>query len=143
MDLLERAAHVVLISDLVARLAQAADSGTLEEYGALLAEDFTWEMPASPDIDLPAQVRTGRESALIGAQERRDAGIQGPGTGTFHVITTVSVDPGPDEATSMAYWHYYTHGREMPVLQSMGVYRDRFVRIDGTWLIASRQISRP
>ncbi len=45
MDDLERAARITLVTNAISCLAQAADFGTLEEYGALLAEDLVWEFP--------------------------------------------------------------------------------------------------
>lgn len=148
MDPLERGANIALISDLLARFGQAADGGTLEEYGALMSDDFTWESPALPSLNLESQVIRGRERILAAAQERRDAGIQGPGTRTRHVISNVSVTPDGDEATSVAYWRYYAGSDSdedvdaAPLLHSMGAYHDRFVRADGRWLIAYRRITR-
>ncbi|WP_182481552.1 nuclear transport factor 2 family protein [Nocardioides immobilis] len=143
MDFQERAAIIVAVSDVLARLTHAADLGTLEEYAALLTEDFVWEMPDMPVVGLPAQVRRGREGAVIGARERRDAAIQGPGTGTFHVITNISVMPGRNESTATTYWHFYTGAGGDPALRAQGIYRDRFVLVDGEWLIARRQLVRP
>lgn len=150
MDSLENGANVALISNLLSRFAQAADDGTLEEYGALMADDFIWESPALASINLEAQVIRGREQVLAAAQERRDAGIQGPGTRTRHVISNVSVIvEDRDKATSVAYWRYYAGGESdhglddgAPPLHAMGSYQDRFVRVDGQWLIAHRIITR-
>lgn len=139
MDDLDRAARITLVTDTISRLAQAADFGTLDEYGALLTDDIVWELPGGAS-GLAAQVRRGREDALAGARERRHAGIQGPGTGTMHVITNVSVDPGADDATSMAYWHFVVGVGAAPTIRSSGVYRDRFVRSAGVWQLAHRRV---
>jgi len=138
--MIEQATHITLITDVISRLAQAADFGTLEEYGALLSDDVVWEYPGAAAIAVPAQVRRGRTDVMTGARERRDIGVQGPGTGTLHVVTNVSVLPDGREAQSMAYWRFYAGVGEAPVLRSMGVYRDRFVRENQDWLLAHRRI---
>ncbi|HET8993625.1 MAG TPA: nuclear transport factor 2 family protein [Rhodococcus sp. (in: high G+C Gram-positive bacteria)] len=141
MDDLERAARITLVTNAISCLAQAADFGTLEEYGALLAEDLVWEFPGGTGSGLAAQVRRGREDALAGARERRESGVQGPGTGTMHVITNASVVPGDGEATSMAYWHFVTGVGGTPAVRSSGIYRDRFVHTADGWQLAHRRIS--
>ncbi|MGW0176762.1 nuclear transport factor 2 family protein [Rhodococcus sp. NPDC003322] len=143
MNDIEQAAQITLVASLYARLAQAADFGTLEEYGALLAEDVVWEYPGVEANNLPAQVRRGRGDALTGARERRESGLQGPGTGTLHVVTNISVTPNADgeSATSMAYWHFVTGLPGTPAIRSSGVYRDRFVRTPQGWVLAHRRIS--
>ncbi|WP_300681349.1 nuclear transport factor 2 family protein [Nocardioides sp.] len=139
------ASVITQIQNLYARLAQAADYGTLEEYGALLHTDLIWEMPHSPGAAIAQQVRRGREDVLAGARERRTAGIQGPGTATWHVLTNIAVTPGADgagEAYGVAYWHFYSDVDTTPVLRSTGVYRDRFVHTTDGWVLAHRQIGR-
>lgn len=142
MDDIERAAQITLVTDLYSRLAQAADFGTLEEYGALLAEDVVWEYPGVGDVGLEAQVRCGKADALAGAVERRESGLQGPGTGTLHVVTNIAVTPGDGEATSTAYWHFVTGVGAATVIHASGVYRDRFVRTASGWVLAHRRISQ-
>lgn len=134
-------AQIIEISNLIPRLAHAADRGTLDEYGALLAPDFTWSFPGHGGSELEAQVRSGKEDVLRGAQERRDTHTQGPGTHTRHVVTSISVVPDPDEPTATAYWHFYHQTNTKPQLHSMGVYEDSFVRsAEGRWLFKSRRI---
>lgn len=140
------AATITCVADTYARLAWAADYGTLEEYAALLHPDVVWEMPALPATGLPAQVRSGRDEVLAGASERRASGIQGPGSATWHVLTNVAVTPVADsagtEATATAYWHFITGVNDKPRLLSTGVYRDRFVRAEAGWVLAHRTIQR-
>ena len=66
------------IRNLLARTAQLADWGTLEEYETCYTADAVWSMPASPAVGLPASDVTGREAIIAGARDRRAAGIQGP-----------------------------------------------------------------
>jgi len=137
----EQASQIALVRNLYGLLTHAIDYGTLEEYGDLLAEDVVWELPEQPETGLPAQVRRGRDDALRGAAERREAGIQGPGTATWHVVTNIGVTPGVGEANAMAYWHFYRGVDSTPELKLTGVYRDRFVRAQGGWVLAHRRIS--
>ena len=92
------------IRNLVARLAQLADMGDLNEYVSLFTEDATWEMPGAP--------RRGQVDIMAGAEDRRSSGTTGPGSNTRHVISTLSVQSdGSDEAISDCYWLFYEIGR--------------------------------
>lgn len=142
MNELERAAVIGEISNLYARIAQVADYGSLEEYSELLADDVVWDLEELPAALLPTQIRRGREEVLRGARERRDAGIQGPGTDTWHVIMNVSVTPDESGADGMAYFYAYTDVNGTPVIRSAGVYRDRFVRTDRGWVLSYRKARR-
>jgi hypothetical protein len=74
---LERAARITIIGDHVARSAKATDYGTLEEYGALLAEDVVWEVPPFPqssiqvrpdgDVPTPSSARANEGSMALKA----------------------------------------------------------------------------
>ncbi len=132
-------ADMVLIGDLIARLTHTADHGTPDEYLALFAPDAVWDLPDVPGI--PAQVRSGRDEIAEGVAQRREAGTQGPGTATRHVVTGVSVVPQGDRATAVSYWRFYADTDRTPRLTGMGVYHDEFVRVDGRWLLAYRRIS--
>ena len=121
------------IRNVVARLAQLADEGDLEEYTGLFADDALWEMPG-------AAIR-GRENLLAGAIERRAAGTVGPGSNTRHVITTQAVSVDGNEATSDAYWQFWVNTAAEPSVALFGTYRDRLVRTEGGWKLAHRTIS--
>ncbi|GAA1844271.1 hypothetical protein GCM10009836_24610 [Pseudonocardia ailaonensis] len=132
----------LLVADLLARIAQAADLDTLEEYGELLAEDIVWVMPENPATGLPAQRREGRADVLAGARERRASGLQGPGSGARHLVSTIVVTPSGDQARARSYFQFVGGGSGTPVLLSTGVYEDRFVRSEGGgWLLAERRIT--
>ena len=88
------------IRNLVARLAQLADMGDLDEYVSLFTEDASWEMPGAP--------RHGRADIMAGAQDRRNSGTTGPESHTRHVISTLLVQSdGSDKATADSYWLFY------------------------------------
>ena len=55
----ERAAAELEIRNVLARLAQLADSGDTDEYVSLLTDDVVWAMPPNPSIGLAASERRG------------------------------------------------------------------------------------
>jgi 3-phenylpropionate/cinnamic acid dioxygenase small subunit len=130
----QRLADELEIRNLVARLAQLADMGDLNEYVSLFTEDATWEMPGAP--------RRGQADIMAGAQERRSSGTTGPGSNTRHVISTLSVQSdASDEATSDCYWLFYGNTTTVPVVQLMGHYHDTLRRTPEGWKLARRQIA--
>ena len=135
-DQIRDVADELEIRNLLARLAQLADDGELEEYIELFTEDAVWEGAALGQ-------RRGRASLLEGARERRGSGVAGPGTNTRHVITTVAIRLGGDTAKSRSVFHYYTNTQAEPVLAIMGIYEDRFQRTPSGWKLAHRKISGP
>lgn len=149
---LRSAADMVLVADLIARIAQTADQDTVEEYLALFTADAVWAMPANRATGVDEQTRTGVDDIRAGVAQRRAAGVQGPGSDTRHVISTSSVrvsDPGSGAgieadsgttATALSYFRFYRHTPAEPELVSMGGYRDRFRLVDGVWRLARREI---
>lgn len=130
------------IRNVLARLAQLADSGGVDEYLALLTDDVVWTMPASPAVGLPASERRGHDEIAAGIDDRRAAGLQGPGSATMHVVTTVSVvADGTDSATARSSFLYWGDTTTAPAVRSMGRYEDAFRRTDGGWKLARRIIT--
>jgi 3-phenylpropionate/cinnamic acid dioxygenase small subunit len=129
------------IRNLVAALAQFADTGTVDEYVALFTDDAVWEMPANPANDVPASNRTGRAEIAAGVHDRRAAGVQGPGSATRHVVSTLRITMvSTDEATGVAYFQYFADTTTMPRLVSVGQYDDVFRRTADGWKVARRRI---
>jgi 3-phenylpropionate/cinnamic acid dioxygenase small subunit len=141
---IQRVADELEIRNLVAELSQLADTASDEElkrYLDLFTEDATWAVVADGE-GLAPQVRTGHEEILAGVRERRDAGIQGPGTHTRHALSTLVVTfETDDRALARCYWHYYTDtASSAPVLALMGEYRNTFVRTPQGWRLARREL---
>jgi len=137
----ERIAAELEIRNLIARVAQYADSGEIADYCALFTKDAVWAMPPAPKLGLPASERTGIDVIEAGVRERRGSGMQGPGTNTKHVVTTIAVDvTGPDDATGRTYWMFYTDTTGDPAVLNMGHYEDTFRRTDAGWKLARRTI---
>jgi 3-phenylpropionate/cinnamic acid dioxygenase small subunit len=131
------------IGNLLASVAQLADGGDLAEYAQCFTDDAVWVPPGSAGVELLGAERCGIADMLAGAQERRDAGIQGPGTNTRHVVSSTRlVAAGPDRARGRTYWRYYVQTDATPQLLTMGHYDDEFVRSAQGWRISKRTIVR-
>jgi uncharacterized protein (TIGR02246 family) len=132
-----RLADELAIRNLVAHLAHLADESgpeDLDEYVSLFTDDASWGPPG--------QEHKGRSEILQGARERRLKGQQGPGTDTRHIITTQAVHfEGLDAAVSDAYFIIVAQTKTSPTLRLVGRYHDLLRRDDGTWRLASRQIT--
>lgn len=137
----DRVADELEIRNVLAALGQLADTGTVDEYVALFTEDAVWEMPANPANGVPASNRTGRAEIAAGVHDRRAAGVQGPGSATRHVISTMRVSfESADEATAQAYFQYYGDTTSAPRVISVGHYEDVFRRTPDGWKLARRRI---
>ena len=131
----QRVADEAEIRNVIARLAHLADDGDLEEhYLPLFTDDAVWERPG--------EKHQGHADILTGARERRRIGMQGPGTNTHHVNTTLWVSlTGPDEAHAESYFFFVRETTSpAPVLASIGRYVDDFRRTPDGWKLSRRQI---
>ncbi len=138
-----RVADELAIRNLIARLAHFADTAPLDEYAGLFTEDAVWQMPETNAVGLPANDRRGKDAITTGAAERRAQRIQGPGTNTRHVVTSVAVEFGDDDdhATATAYWSYVVDTADTPCVLSVGQYDDEFRRTADGWKLARRRIT--
>ncbi|HEV8297780.1 MAG TPA: nuclear transport factor 2 family protein [Acidimicrobiales bacterium] len=123
------------IRNVIAQLAHAADTGTVDDYVALLTDDVVWELPGTP-------VARGADAMAIGIEARRAAGTVGPGSHTRHVVSTVEVHVDGDVATSLAFWEFLRDCAASPKVSSVGMYRDTLRRTGRGWKVAHRVISR-
>ena len=129
------------IRSLLARLAQLADSGDLDQYLSLLTDDIAWVVPAIPQTGVAASEKHGRDEVAAGVRERREAGIQGPGSNTMHLVTTISVQTDGDEATAASTWLFLADASTAPRIQAVGRYTDTLRRTPSGWRLARREIS--
>jgi hypothetical protein len=133
----------VQIADLIARIAYTSDvAEEVEDYLALMTDDVEFHFPDNPSVALKAASYIGRDEVRRGVVTRRGKGLQGPGSHTLHVTSTVFVDI-LDEGTAnaSAYWCYYAETNRNPVLRSMGQYDNRLRRVGDSWRLARRVIS--
>jgi 3-phenylpropionate/cinnamic acid dioxygenase small subunit len=136
VDAMQQLIDEAAIRNLIARMAHLADAGDLEtEYLELFTDDATWERPGFPAVK-------GHAEILAAAQERRRTKMQGPGTNTRHINTTLAVQvDGSDEASAQSYWLFMGKtDTSAPVVTGCGRYVDTFRRTGGGWKMSSRQI---
>ena len=129
------------IRSLLARLAHLADSGDLDEYLTLFTDDAAWVVPAIPQTGVAASEKRGVAEIAAGVRERREAGVQGPGTATMHVVTTTDVRLDGEEAVACSTWLFLADTSTAPRLQAVGRYRDTLRRTPAGWRLARREIS--
>jgi len=135
-DQVRAAADELEIRNLLAKLAEMADAGALDDYIDLFTEDASWGGAGQLQ-------RTGHAEILDGARERRAGGITGPGSHTLHVLTTTAVELDGDRARSRSVFHFYANTDATPTLQVIGVYQDRFRRTSRGWKLSARVIDGP
>jgi 3-phenylpropionate/cinnamic acid dioxygenase small subunit len=139
---MERVEAELEIRNLLARLAQLADTGETDEYVSLLTADVVWSMPANPTMGLPASERTGHEEIAAGQRERISAGLQGPESNTMHAISTLSIHFDDDHvATARSYFSYWGDTATTPTVRSVGRYVDTMRRTSNGWKLARRVIT--
>ena len=130
------------IRTLLARIAQLADTGDLDEYITKFTDDAVWAMPANPSVGMEANSRQGHEEILAGARERRASGLQGPDTLTRHVLTTLAIDVETEtRATARSYFLFFATTSTTPTLRTMGQYDDVLVKGERGWQLAHRTIT--
>jgi 3-phenylpropionate/cinnamic acid dioxygenase small subunit len=138
-----RVAAELEIRNVLALLAQRADTGETDAYVALLTDDIVWAMPENPAIGLAASERRGRDEIAAGQRERIAAGHQGPGSNTMHLVSTISVevDPDGDSALARSYFQYWVRTSTEPAVMNVGRYQDELRRTSDGWKLARRTIT--
>ena len=130
------------IRTLLARIAQLADTGDLDEYLTCFTDDAVWAMPDNPAVGMTANEKRGHAEILQGARERRASGLQGPGTESRHVLTTVAITVESEtRATARSYFMFFGTTASNPTLRTMGQYDDVFVKGERGWQLAHRTIT--
>jgi 3-phenylpropionate/cinnamic acid dioxygenase small subunit len=134
IDPIERLVAESEIRNLVARLGHLADDGDLDEYLSLWTEDGEWERPDGDRF-------RGHQALLERINEDRASGVQGPGTHSRHLNTTlwVRVD-SPEEAHAESYWLYLRDATTVPAVKLTGRYVDSFRRTPEGWRFTRRRI---
>ena len=124
------------VRNLVAELAMMADTvpiDRLEGYLSHFTPDAVWASPA--------ETRTGTAEIRAGAEERRRAGVQGPGSHSRHVVSTQAVWADGEDAVSESYFMSIGETTGEPEVRIIGHYRDRLRRTPEGWKVASRHVT--
>jgi ketosteroid isomerase-like protein len=135
LDPLQRVVAESEIRNLVAHLGHLADDGDITEYLSFFVEDGLWGLEGQ-------QPRVGLEDIRAGVEQRRKDLVQGPGAGTRHLNTTLSITiDGPDSAHAESYVLFVgTKGTDHPEIVFTGRYLDEFRRTPDGWKMVSRHI---
>jgi 3-phenylpropionate/cinnamic acid dioxygenase small subunit len=129
------------IHDVIARLAHIADEGEISEYLELFTPDAVWELQTATAAGAQAVRLTGRAEIEAGVINRRGSGMQGPGSATRHVITTIEIaGQTDDEAQVVSYYLFYTNTKGEPKLATIGRYDDVFRNTESGWQLEHRVI---
>ena len=128
------------IRALLAELAFQADDGELDTYLDLFTEDAVWEMPANAAAGVPAARLEGRADISASVQQRRAIGVQGPGTGAMHHLTTMRIHVHGDEGSGYVYYQFIGLVDGRPALRTVGRYHDTYRRTADGWKLSARTV---
>lgn len=126
-------------SELAGRYAVAVDDRDAAALSALFAPDAEFVQPPALTRGAGELVTVGAEAiaaTVLGATERLHA--------THHAVHQVVVDAEGDRGTGRVYClaHHLYPGRDGMRDNAIAIrYRDAYVRIDGRWLIARRELA--
>jgi 3-phenylpropionate/cinnamic acid dioxygenase small subunit len=136
-------ADVIEIHQLMNRIAATADTALdIQDYLDLLVPDAVFDFAPVPSVGLAAQRLSGHAEIRAGVVQRREAGMQGPGSHTLHVVSDVAVESiDGNEATVHVAWQYLGMRDGTPTLLSMGTYANAVRRYEGRWLLAERVVT--
>jgi uncharacterized protein (TIGR02246 family) len=122
------------IRDLLIRYAACLDRRDFPGYSALFTEDGHWYGRAG-DV----RGRAAIEQMLLDSFGPTPEGFVN--TGNFHLMTNFLIEVDGDTARADSRITYFARGdNDRPAPMLAGRYEDEFVRVDGHWLFASRQV---
>jgi ketosteroid isomerase-like protein len=120
------------IRSLVARLARAQDTGTVDEYLAAFTDDAVVELQGAP-------TRGGTEELRASALAAREAAAVGPSSGMLHHLGGLELSVTGDDASG--YMTFVLINLAAPAVARAGRYDDRFRRTTSGWRVSRRQVT--
>jgi len=117
------------IRNVIGLTALLGDEGAPEDYRQVYARDAVWRMGE--------HVQSGADEIVAAAAARRAEGVSGPGTGTRHLVTPLTVEVTGDSATAVSYYAFLSG----PAIAVTGTYRDELARGGRGWQITRREIT--
>ena len=81
--------------------------------------------------------QAGADEIVAAAAARRSQRISGPGSGSRHFVTTLTVEVAGDLATAVSYYAFLTGN----ALAGTGTYHDELARTEAGWRITRRDIT--
>jgi ketosteroid isomerase-like protein len=128
-------ADELAIRNVLAAFALATDTGTVDDYMALLTDDAVIELAGRPP-------RNGSEELRAGAEAGRSAGALGPGSHSIHMLGASSITLAGDTASALTPFVFFGSIDDVPAPAVAGHYYDTFHRSDGGWRLAHRRMQR-
>ena len=125
------------IRELVDAYAHCADRRLAEEQKALFTEDTPFVVYMNGQGSEPTQVLDGREALTPVFEDLNRYQV----TQHFNGQSTISLDG--DRATGESYCiahHLFTEDGERKLMVAWLRYEDTFVKVDGDWLFAERNL---
>lgn len=136
MDALDRVVAESEIRNLVARLGHLADDGDIDVYLSMWTEDGAWGRGDG------SAMQQGHEQLRARILADRAADVQGPGTNSRHLNTTLWVQIDSDDTAHAESYFLYLRdaSSDKPTVAKTGRYRDQFRRTADGWKFYRRQI---
>jgi hypothetical protein len=123
---------VSAIGTLIAKTAYLTDEALIEDYGLVWSQDAV--------LVHESDTRHGLAEIQAQAAQLRDGGTVGPGAGTRHIVTPVSIEVDGDTATAITYLQVVFTKAPQPALVYFSLYDDQFVRSPDGWRIKHRNL---
>src|ERR1700731_2618297 len=117
------------IRNLVGLTALLGDEGAPEDYQRVYAPDATWRMGE--------HVQSGADEIVAAAAARRAEGVSGPGTGTMHLVTPLTIEGSGAPAPAVSYYVFLSG----TTIATTGTYHDELARTGHGWQITRRDIT--
>jgi HIP---CoA ligase len=123
------AADEAAVRNVIGLTALLGDTGAPEDYRRAYARDATWRMG---DV-----IQEGADAIVAAAAARREEGTSGPGSGTRHLVTALTVEVAGDTATAVSYYAVLAG----TAIRATGTYHDKLARTEGGWRITRRDVT--
>jgi 3-phenylpropionate/cinnamic acid dioxygenase small subunit len=141
-SVLAQVAAELEIRNVLARLAQFGDSGQIDEYLRLFAEDAEWDMPDNPRTGLSGVTLKGVAAIAEGARQRQTAVEKTPEVSQMHFVATTAVEvtDADAEATAISYFQFVVSDATESKIRVLGTYHDTMLKVGEKWKLARRVI---
>jgi hypothetical protein len=117
------------IRNVIGLTAYLGDQGAPEDYRRVYAPHATWRMGDA--------VQAGADEIVAAAAARRREGVSGPGTGTRHLVTILTVHVDGDTATAISYYMFLAGN----AIATAGTYHDELAHTEQGWQITRRAVA--
>jgi hypothetical protein len=123
------AADDAAVRSVIGLTALLGDEGAAEDYRKVYAPSAVWQMGDA--------IQAGADEIVAAAAARRAEGVSGPGSGTRHLVTPLTIEVSGDTATAVSYYAFLAG----TAIAGSGTYRDQFARTEAGWQIVRRDIT--